>query len=286
MASEDEYHDDLGGDEDTSIISAAGIEAFGRKVTTTASHLMGPTDPSANAHYQSAMSEVHRHLRRPHAQRSVLAMARTTPTEMVRSRLSTSEIRHRALSYLPEEMLQNIPEDENAYSLFQGFQATFPEMTEEGKKHGHHGHGNGSGSHRRRSSRGRKMLDDKPSTPDGPHALHKMRKDKAAMMHQFEMLGIRKNMAGSEIREIDIKVANLAGMRKILLDRLATLEQDEAMLEHDSMSLCFRCIYVHSVISLLLTTPSYGSRRPNRYRPGAGGRTRGDCRQLTHKIRC
>ncbi|KJR81480.1 mitochondrial division protein 1 [Sporothrix schenckii 1099-18] len=238
MANDDshhDYHDDLGGDEDTSIISAAGIEAFGRKVTTTASHLMGPSDPSANAHYKSAMSEVHRQLRRPHVQRSVLAMARTTPTDMVRSRLSTSEIRHRALSYLPEEMLQNIPEDDNAYSLFQGFQATFPEMTEEGKKHGHHGHG--TGGHRRRSSRGRKMLDDKPSTPDGPHALHKMRKDKAAMMHQFEMLGIRKNMAGSEIRDIDIKVANLAGMRKILLDRLAALEQDEALLEHDIMDL-------------------------------------------------
>ncbi|CAK7200260.1 Mitochondrial fission protein [Sporothrix eucalyptigena] len=235
MASDDRddaYHDDLGGDEDTSIISAAGIEAFGRKVTTTASHLMGPADPSVNAHYKSAMSEVHRQLRRPHVQRSVLAMARTTPTDMVRSRLSTTEIRHRALSYLPEEMLQNIPEDENAYSLFQGFQATFPEMTEEGKKHNLSG-----GSHRRRSSRGRKMLGDKPSTPDGPQALHKMRKDKAAMMHQFEMLGIRKNMAGSEIREIDIKMANLAGMRKILLDRLASLEQDEALLEHDIMDL-------------------------------------------------
>ncbi|CAK7224108.1 Mitochondrial fission protein [Sporothrix bragantina] len=234
MASDDrdDYHDDLGGDEDTSIISAAGIEAFGRKVSTTASHLMGPTDPTASAHYQSAMSDVHRHLRRPHVQRSVLAMARTTPTEMVRSRLSTTEIRHRALSFLPEELLQNIPEDENAYSLFQGFQATFPEMTEEGKKHNLNG-----GSHRRRNSRGRKMLDDKPSTPDGPQALHKMRKEKAAMLHQFEMLGIRKNMAGSEIREIDIKVANLAGMRKILLDRLASLEQDEAMLEHDIMDL-------------------------------------------------
>ena len=54
------------------------------------------------------------------------------------------------------------------------------------------------------------------------------------MMHEFEMLGIRKNMASSEIREIDIKIANLAGMRKIILERLAGLEQEEALLEHDS----------------------------------------------------
>ncbi|OAA61862.1 WD repeat-containing protein [Niveomyces insectorum RCEF 264] len=250
MANDDShhaFHDDLGGDEDASVISTAGIEAFSRKVTTTATHLMSPLngDPAASAHYQNAMTEVHRQLRRPHVQRGVFAMARTTPTDLVRSRLSSSEIRYRALSYVPEELLQNIPEDENSYSLFQGFQATFPGMTEDGKKHLRHhlgngsaSHGHGHGSHRRRSSRGRKLLDDRPSTPDGPpsHALHKLRKEKASMLHEFEMLGIRKNMASSEIREIDNKIANLAGMRKILLDRLATLEQDENILEHDNVA--------------------------------------------------
>ena len=47
-------------------------------------------------------------------------------------------------------------------------------------------------------------------------------------------MGIRKNMASSEIREIDNKISNLNYMRKIVLDRLAGLEQEEAMLEHDS----------------------------------------------------
>ncbi len=201
-----------------------GLEAFSRKVTTTASHLIGApsTDPSSNAHYQNAMSEVHKQLRRPGLQRKVLSMARTTPTDMVRSTLSTKEIQHRALSYLPDELLHSIPEDDNSYSLFQGFQASFPELTEEGKKH------------RRRVSRGRKLLDDKPTTPDGSQGLYKLKKEKAAMMHELDMLGIRKNMASSEIHEIDTKMANLAGMRKIILDRLAGLEQDEALLEHDS----------------------------------------------------
>lgn len=48
------------------------------------------------------------------------------------------------------------------------------------------------------------------------------------------MMSIRKNMASSEIREIDNKIANLNGMRKIVLERLAGLEQEEALLEHDS----------------------------------------------------
>jgi len=179
-------------------------------------------DPSSQPHYQNAMTEVHKQLRRPNLQRSVFSMTRTTPTDMVRSKLSTREIQQRALSYVPDELLKNIPEDENTYSLFQGFQASFPELTEEGKKH------------RRRISRGRKLLDDKPATADSPHGMQKLRKEKAAMMHELEMLGIRKNMASSEIHEIDSKIANLAGMRKIILERLAGLEQEEALLEHDS----------------------------------------------------
>ena len=78
------------------------------------------------------------------------------------------------------------------------------------------------------------MLEDTHVMPESPHAVQKLRKEKSSMMHEFEMLGIRKNMASSEIREIDIKIANLAGMRKIILERLAGLEQEEALLEHDS----------------------------------------------------
>ncbi|KAK3390987.1 WD40-repeat-containing domain protein [Podospora didyma] len=209
-------------EDDSSVISTRGLEAFGRKVTTTASHLIGPlADPSSHPHYQSAMSEVQKQLRRPTLQRSMFSMARTTPTDLVRSRLSSKEIQSRALSYVPEEMLRNIPEEENAFSLFQGFQASFPDFTEDGKKH------------KRRASRGRKLLEETPTAPDSPHAVHKLKKEKASMMHQLEMLGIRKNLASSEIREIDNKMANLAGMRKIILERLANLEQEEALMEHD-----------------------------------------------------
>ncbi|CAI6089753.1 unnamed protein product [Clonostachys chloroleuca] len=214
---------DDGADDDQSIISTRGLEAFSRKVTTTASHLMGPqsTDPTANP-YHSAMSEVHKQLKRPGIQRSVFSVARTTPTDLVRSKLSTTEIQHRALTYLPDELLTNIPDHQNSYSLFQGFKATFPELTDEGKKH------------RRRASRGRKlMLEDAQSAPGSIKRLQQLKKDKAAMLHEFQLFGIRKSMASSEIREIDNKIANLHGMRRIILDRLASLEQEEALLEHE-----------------------------------------------------
>ncbi|EFZ04185.2 hypothetical protein MHUMG1_01423 [Metarhizium humberi] len=224
MADQDSHYDFLEDvDDEQSIISTRGLEAFGRKVTTTASHLMAPNAEATAHHYQTAMKQVHRQLTRPSVQQSVFALARRTPTEIVRSRLSTAEIQHRAVSFLPDDLLSNIPEDDNAYSLFQGFKASFPEMTDEGKKH------------RRRVSRGRKLLDDRQRTGSpGPVAsLSHVQKEKAAMMHEFELLGVRKSMASSEIREIDNKIANLQGMRKIILERLAGLEQEEALLEHD-----------------------------------------------------
>ena len=199
-----------------------GIETFSRKFTTTASHLMGPNSEATANHYREAMTQVQKQLKRPALQRSVFSMAKTTPTDLVRSKLSTSEIQHRALTRLSDDMLAHIPENDSAYSLFQGFQASFPELTDEGKKH------------RRRVSRGRKLLEEAESSPGKPKRLGQLKKEQAAMMHEFELLGVRKNMASSEIREIDNKIANLHGMRRIILDRLAGLEQEEALLEHDS----------------------------------------------------
>lgn len=184
---------------------------------------MGPiTDNSASTHYQNAMNDIHKQLRRPNLQRSVFSLARTSPTDLVRSKLSTSEIQYRALAYLPDDLLANIPEDDNTYSLFQGFQATVPDASPEGKRH------------RKRASRGRKLIEEDKPEPSTPPTLVKLKKDQGALNHQLEMMGIRKNMASSEIHEIDNKIANLNRMRKIVLDRLAELEQEEALLEHDS----------------------------------------------------
>lgn len=195
------------------------------------------------------MAEVHKQLKRPGIQRSMFSMAKTTPTDLVRSKLSTTEIQSRALSYLSDDLLRQIPDEDNTYSLFQGFQASFPELSEDGKRH------------RRRVSRGRKMIEEQPSAPDSPQHLHKLKKERASFLHELEMLGVRKNMASSEIREIDNKIANLAGMRKIILDRLAGLEQEEALLEHDS-----RLPHVSFYIKRFANKCSYGYGGPHRGR--------------------
>lgn len=181
-----------------------------------------PLDSHRPDHYRSAMVAVHKQLAQPAVQRGIFSMARTTPTDIMRSKLSRTEIQHRALTSLSDEMLANIPYAENSYSLFQGFQASFPDMTDEGKKH------------HRKPSRGRKMLDDAAHNPASPESLSKLKKTKASMMHELQLMMIRKNMASVEIRDIDNKIANLAGMRRTVLDRMARIEQEEAVLEQDS----------------------------------------------------
>ncbi|KAI9866808.1 MAG: Mitochondrial fission protein [Trichoglossum hirsutum] len=210
-------------------LSSRNIEAFGRKVTTTANHLIGPFgDAGTGAHYQSAFTELHKELRRPTIQRRVFSFAQASPSEIVRSKLSTSEIQYRALSYVPDELLANIPENDNVYSLFQGFQATLPEILPDYRR-----------GHRRHGSRGQKLLgaaNDEPET-DGPPSMAKLKREKRELNRSLDMMGIRKNMASSEIREIDNKISNLNTMRKIVLDRLAALEHDEALIEHDILNI-------------------------------------------------
>lgn len=192
-------------------------------MTSTASHLIGPLgDPTSSGHYQSAMSGLQRELRRPGIQQRVFSYAQASPTELVRSKLSTNEIQHRALTYLPDELLANIPENENAYSLFQGFQATLPEGESRHRR-----------DHRRFGSRGRKLLGDSDGDVEGPPPVAKLKQDRNDLNHRLEMMSVRKNMCSSEIREIDNKISNLNSMRKIVLDRLGELEQDETQLDRE-----------------------------------------------------
>ncbi|KAL5594361.1 hypothetical protein BROUX41_001296 [Berkeleyomyces rouxiae] len=247
---------DEAAEDDGPLISTRGLENFGRKVSTTASHIMGTNlsgvgeSPSGvNSHYHLAMTQVHKQLAKPSIQRGVFALARTTPTDMVRSKFSRREIQHRALTTLSDDMLQNIPKIDNTYSLFQGFQASHPEMADDEKTTAGAGSSGGAKLTRRgRIDRFRKLLQDTASgNPSSPQTLIAMKREKASLTHDFEMLGVRKNMATCEIREIDNKISNLAGMRRILMERLASLEQDEAVLEHEIVEIESR-IHVAEVV--------------------------------------
>jgi division protein 1 len=165
--------------------------------------------------------------KRPSIQKRMLSFNHRSPTELMRSKLSTAEIQHRALTHVPDDMLVNIPVIEHAYSLFQGFQATVPDESGLGDR--------GRPRHRRLSGKHRVLEEPNRSVPDGPPTLSQMNRERAALTRQLEMLAIRKNMSSAEIREIDMKISNLNQMRGVVFDRLAQLEQEESEVEHESM---------------------------------------------------
>lgn len=185
------------------------------------------SDPSGTSHYQHAMSELHKGLQRPGIQQRVFSYAQASPTELVRSKF-TSEIQHRALTFIPDELLRSIPEHDNVYSLFQGFKATLPEIDEEDDHRK---------TQRRHHTRGRKLIQDAPDEDDGPPSLVNVKKERDKLNHRLEMMSVRKNMCSSEIREIDNKISNLNSMRRIVLDRLSGLEEDELQAEHEILDL-------------------------------------------------
>jgi mitochondrial division protein 1 len=132
--------------------------------------------------------------------------------------LSKQEVQHRALVAVPDELLQNIPESSSPYSLFQGFQATLPEESSRLVKF---------------NRRKIKAKDGEEETGSGA-AMGQLQNQKLSLEHRLEMMSIRKNMCSSEILEIDSKISNLNHMRKIVLDRLADLEQEEITLEEEA----------------------------------------------------
>ena len=169
------------------------------------------------------MNSISRTMRQPGFKHRVFALTQQAPTELVRSKLSTSEIAHRALTYITDDQLENVPDEQNTFTLFQGFQASLPEDDNEHRK-----------THRRRGSKVQKLLLGAGDVDeDGPPSSQALKKKRNTANHKLEMMGIRKNLCATEIREIDNKIANLGSMRKIVLDRLAGLENDELELEHE-----------------------------------------------------
>jgi division protein 1 len=167
-------------------------------------------------------------------QRSVFSFAKANPRELIRSNFNPGEIEHRALTYLPDNLIKNLPQSSSPFSLFEGFKASMPDDEGDGKfakrkRHSRHG------------SKGQKLLESaEQEVFTGPPQLQKLKRDKDRLEHRLEMMGVRKTMCTSEIREIDNKIANLNTMRKVILGRLAGLEDEERDLEQEVVELAER----------------------------------------------
>jgi division protein 1 len=207
---------DQGASEDKSDLQVVvdGITDFGQRVSSTASAWINPSS--------TIVKDITPHLKRPSFQKRLLSS--TSPSELLRTNLSPSEISYRQITYLSEDMLRDIPEDDGsqAFSLYQGFEASLPDTprkTAERKRLTHSYRRSSSANGRSSSVNGRAR---QSKTPDSV----KWEKERDLTNHKLEVLGVRKAIASQEIKEIDGKLVKLNKMRAELI---AKLEQFEIM---------------------------------------------------------
>jgi hypothetical protein len=125
-------------------------------------------------------------VKRPSLQKRMLSAA--NPTELIRTTLSPADISFRAITYLPDELLYDIPETgDSALTLFQGFKATLPESSTSTALR----RGNKSHSHHRKSGA-------KPHSESHSEA-HRLQRERESLLHDLEVLTIRKVLAIFEV---------------------------------------------------------------------------------------
>lgn len=168
---------------------------FSKAVAATASTLVSGGDLS--------QSHVMRDISRPAFQKRIFSFSKR-PSELVRITGSQSKD-----VLLPDELLVDIPSNDNQFSLFQGFQATLPEH----------------------SVSSQLLLGD--GTQKHKSAREQLVEGKQSLSHKLDLLEVRKALAANEITEIDARVAHLQSMRQIVFDRVASLEQQEFQLESE-----------------------------------------------------
>lgn len=194
-----------------------GLQEISQRVTSTAAAWINPSS--------SIVKDITPHLKRPSFQKRLLSS--TSPSELLRSNLSPSEISYRQITYLPDELLRDIPEDDgtHSFSLFQGFEASLPEGP-------------------RRLLKMKKAIVN--GTPGGGHGrsrntkvseLARTERERDHIAHNLEILSIRKSLASNEIKEIDSKLTTLGAMRTRLIEKLEQLEIQEVEATDDLQSL-------------------------------------------------
>ena len=205
-------------------------------MTSTANQLINPrADLTLGAQYKNALGELHKEFQQVELHRSVWSIARAAPHDLLFSRLLPFHSSHTRrydssmalIRLLPEGLLQNMPEGRSRYSLFQGFEASIAEQVYQLRK-----------QKTMQDGRNNRLLGaaDRSGGRFGT-LLEESRHEEQELRHRLEMMGVRKSICGSEVKEIDIKISELYAKRSASLDRLATLEQDELELERELQEL-------------------------------------------------
>jgi division protein 1 len=167
-------------------------------------------------------------------------------TEYYKQAFKTSKAAYKLLTHIPDELLDDIPEEKttSSFTLFQGFNASLPAVDEEIELNKSLSDGDLFVKKLTESQEQGKNEDDDDQfkfklpngiTPDKineSYSTDKLSFYKEQVSNNLDLLEIRKNLAASEIMEIDNKISKLQELRKLVFKRVAKFEQNELFLEH------------------------------------------------------
>lgn len=247
-----------------------------KAVTSTASALINNSN-SGNSnnillnstHYQKAIYDT---LIGPHKQQqnrssnpidSTISFSsrnkkKRAPSEFLRLSFSKDEISYRAITHISDDLLNEIPKDtqlqsDDNFSLFQGFNASIPQVDEElyifkelnldGLKFSESN--NNSGQQKlltiESDEKNRAIIEKKLNNPLPIDISSKKIKQcksvknlntyKQKILKKMNYLEVKKNLSSNEIKEIDAKIAKLTAMRDTIFSKVAKIEKDEIYLE-------------------------------------------------------
>ncbi|GAO52792.1 hypothetical protein G7K_6859-t1 [Saitoella complicata NRRL Y-17804] len=187
---------------------------------TVTSTLLSPLRTLPNPTTTSLNAIAPQFLTRPKLRARMLSAA--SPSELIRSRIDSSEMQFRAVTYLPDEVLSDIPEgteegDGGGVSLMDGFRASLPD---------------GRRRHKARSWKAL-ALGENGVFSDPADATKKLDRERKHIQREHDLLSIRKSLAIAEIRELDIKIQNLQSLRHTVVERMGGLEQQQEELNRE-----------------------------------------------------
>ncbi|GMM38723.1 Mdv1 protein [Saccharomycopsis crataegensis] len=240
----------------------AATTRLSKAVTSTASALINTSDSSnvllKTPHYQKAIYDT---LIGPHRNQQPRTVAvkfrkKKAPSEFLRLNFSKDEISYRAITHIPDDLLNEIPEGSNLenkdkFTLFQGFNASIPQVNEELNLFKELNLENLKFSTKDDSQKlltldtndekSKIIIEKKLNNPlpiDISSKKIKQSKSvknlniyKQKILKKMHYLEIRKNLTSNEISEIDAKIQKLTSMRDALFQKVAKFEKDEIYLE-------------------------------------------------------
>ncbi|ODQ77180.1 hypothetical protein BABINDRAFT_163691 [Babjeviella inositovora NRRL Y-12698] len=223
----------------------ASTTRLSKAIATTASSLVQQSTQSRasllqNPHYTQAMVST------LNGSRKVLLRLKTT-SELLRGRFSTREQIYRATTELADELLQDLPDQKSAYSLFQGFNAVLPDIDDvikEDTQDKTDGTQKAITDGQMNDPLPKGITHQKLKTCQNPKILASYQKQ---INYKLDLIEIRKGLAAAEIGEIDEKIQQLHEMRAVVLLRVQKFEKDETYLELQLEELADRISLVKDV---------------------------------------